>query len=187
MAEDAVDMAIKTFNLKPNGRQTPHCTGGVESNHHNDIQPNRHCQTQHLRLIGANGYSSTLFVDLIRRFSLEPDIAKHLSHSYGDRAWEVVALSKRVDAKSQRLAPAFPYVDGEVRHAVRNEYARTAADVLARRTRLAFLDVHAALAALPMVIGIMGEELNWSKEEKQSERRKAVQFLRSMGLKEEDN
>jgi glycerol-3-phosphate dehydrogenase len=54
-------------------------------------------------------------------------------------------------------------VDGEVRYAVRHEYAQTAVDVLARRTRLAFLNAQAALESLPRVIDIMSEELGWDK------------------------
>jgi len=42
------------------------------------------------------------------------------------------------------------------------EYACSAIDVLARRTRLAFLNVHAAEEALPRVIDIMARELQWS-------------------------
>lgn len=51
----------------------------------------------------------------------------------------------------------------QVYQAVR-EYACTAVDVLARRTRLAFLNVNAAQQALPMVIDIMAKELAWSKD-----------------------
>jgi len=47
------------------------------------------------------------------------------------------------------------------------EYACTAVDVIARRMRLAFLNVQAAEEALPEVIDIMAEELKWSKAEKQ--------------------
>lgn len=43
------------------------------------------------------------------------------------------------------------------------EYARRAVDVLARRTRLAFLNVPAAEEVLPRVIEIMAHELGWSK------------------------
>jgi len=42
------------------------------------------------------------------------------------------------------------------------EYACSAIDVLARRLRLAFLNVHAAEEALPRVIEIMARELGWN-------------------------
>jgi glycerol-3-phosphate dehydrogenase len=69
-----------------------------------------------------------------------------------------------------------------VRYAVRHEYAQTAVDVIARRTRLSFLNAHAALNALPRVVDIMAEELNWSLSRKRQEMKKATVFLASMGL-----
>jgi glycerol-3-phosphate dehydrogenase len=58
----------------------------------------------------------------------------------------------------------------------------TAIDVLARRTRLSFLDAHAALDALPRIVDIMAEELGWSYSERKKQISKAFQFLGSMGL-----
>jgi glycerol-3-phosphate dehydrogenase len=48
-------------------------------------------------------------------------------------------------------------------YAVR-EYAASAVDILARRTRLAFVNVRAAEHALPRVIELMSRELGWSKQ-----------------------
>lgn len=58
------------------------------------------------------------------------------------------------------------------------EYACKAVDVIARRTRLAFLNVDAALEALPRVLEIMQVELGWSDEKKQAEMEEALEFLR---------
>jgi len=58
------------------------------------------------------------------------------------------------------------YCDEQVIYAVR-EYAATAVDVLARRTRLAFLNVRAAEESLPRVIELMSRELGWSKQHEQ--------------------
>ena len=73
-------------------------------------------------------------------------------------------------------------IDAEVRYAVRHEYALTAIDVLARRTRLSFLNARAALDALPRVVDIMADELGWSYKERKNQISKGVQFLGSMGL-----
>ena len=43
------------------------------------------------------------------------------------------------------------------------EQARRAVDVIARRTRLAFLNVPATEEALPRIIEIMAQELKWNK------------------------
>jgi glycerol-3-phosphate dehydrogenase len=53
---------------------------------------------------------------------------------------------------------------------------------LARRTRLAFLNVQAGLEALPVVIDLMAEELKWDSRRKDMEWKDAVGFLVSMGL-----
>jgi glycerol-3-phosphate dehydrogenase len=42
--------------------------------------------------------------------------------------------------------------------------------MIARRMRLSFLNVQAAQEALPIIVDIMAEELNWSKEEKEVSR-----------------
>ena len=73
-------------------------------------------------------------------------------------------------------------IDAEVRYAVRHEYALTAIDVLARRTRLSFLNARAALDALPRVVDIMADEFGWSYKERKNQISKGVQFLGSMGL-----
>lgn len=74
-------------------------------------------------------------------------------------------------------------LDAEVRYAIRNEYAVSAIDVLARRTRLSFLNARAALDALPRVVEIMADELQWSYAERQRQIANTVKFLESMGLK----
>jgi len=51
-------------------------------------------------------------------------------------------------------------------YAVR-EYAATVIDVLARRTRLAFLNVRAAEESLPRIVELMSRELGWSKQHEQ--------------------
>ncbi|KIX96459.1 uncharacterized protein Z520_07725 [Fonsecaea multimorphosa CBS 102226] len=188
MAEDAVDKAIEAFKLQPKPTSYVPDISGV-----NGIDPsvsllNGTCQTHHIRLIGAHGYSTTLFINLIQHFGLDPDVAKHLASDYGDRAWDVAALASPTDntehypLRGQRLSSLYPFIDGEVRYAVRSEYAQTAVDVLARRTRLSFLNAQAALHALPKVIDIMAEELKWSEKRKQAEWKDTVTFLASMGL-----
>ncbi|GFN82938.1 glycerol-3-phosphate dehydrogenase, mitochondrial [Plakobranchus ocellatus] len=63
------------------------------------------------------------------------------------------------------------------------EYACRAIDVIARRTRLSFINVHAAQEALPRVIEMMAEELNWDEKRKQEELAHAERYLRAeMGL-----
>ena len=185
MAEETVDEAIKLYDLKTGPvLQAPRVSGTEMID---DSAPlDGTCQTHQVRLIGAHGFSKTLFINLIQHFGVETDVAKHLTESYGDRAWTVAALSapteKRFPVRGIRISALYPFIDGEVRYAVRHEYAQTAVDVLARRTRLAFLNAQAALEALPTVIDLMAEELNWDSKRKEVEWKDTVQFLASMGL-----
>ncbi|EHY54493.1 mitochondrial glycerol-3-phosphate dehydrogenase [Exophiala dermatitidis] len=185
MAEDAVDEAIKQFNLETKPLTAPVRISGTEV--YDDAAPlDGTCQTHQVRLVGAHGYSKTLFISLIQHFGIETEVAKHLAEAYGDRAWTVAALSsptgQRFPVRGQRISQLYPYIDGEVRYAVRHEFAQSAADVLARRTRLAFLNAQAALEALPRVIDLMAEELKWDKKRQDLEWKETVNFLASMGL-----
>jgi len=189
MAEDAVDKAIEVFKLKPGKvANVPDISGLGLFN--DAAMLDGSCQTHRVRLIGAHGYSKTLFINLIQHFGLDADVAKHLAQSYGDRAWDVAALaasatkSMNYPFRGRKLSPTYPFIDGEVRYAVRSEYAQTAVDVLARRTRLSFLNAQAALEALPTVIDLMGEELQWNQARKDLEWTETVHFLASMGLPE---
>lgn len=82
----------------------------------------------------------------------------------------------------KRLDVSYPYIDAEVTWACRREYACTAVDVIARRTRLSFLNAEASLEALPKVIDIMAREHKWSSREKERQFKAATTFLQSMGL-----
>lgn len=185
MSEEAVDEAMKQFSLKGcTVPQAPSISGSEKINDTAVLDGS--CQTHQVRLVGAHGYSKTLFINLIQHFGLETEVAKHLTQSYGDRAWTVAALSapteQRFPVRGVRISALYPFIDGEVRYAVRHEYAQTAVDVLARRTRLAFLNFQAALEALPTVIDLMADELKWDSKRKQVEWSETVNFLLSMGL-----
>jgi glycerol-3-phosphate dehydrogenase len=180
MAEDAVDKAIEVFDLTPQAPATIPNISGFSHSHITSSLLDGTCQTQQIRLIGAHGYSPTLHINLIQHFHLEPDIATHLAQSYGDRAWEVAACAS--GDVNMRLSPQYPLIEAEIRYAVQREYAMTAIDVLARRTRLSFMDAKAALEALPKVVECMGQELGWSATRQEEEWMTTVRFLGTMGL-----
>lgn len=164
MAEETVDAAIKACDLKPkNG-----------------------CLTKGLMLEGGHNWTPTSFIRLVQDYGLETEVAIHLSNTYGDQAERVAEMSsltgKRWPVTGVRLHQEFPYLEAEVRYAVK-EYARTAVDVIARRTRMSFLNVLAADEALPRIVEIMAGELKWSKSKQQEELERAKNFLKTeMGL-----
>ena len=185
MAEETVDTALKLYHLTPSPLLHAPPISGTELI--DDSAPlDGTCQTHQVRLIGAHGFSKTLFINLVQHFGIETHVAQHLVESYGDRAWVVAALSspteKRFPVRGIKISQLYPFIDGEVRYSVRHEYAQTATDVLARRTRLAFLNAQAALEALPQVIDLMAAELGWDAQRQAVEWRETVSFLASMGL-----
>ncbi|KAK5645639.1 hypothetical protein RI129_004103 [Pyrocoelia pectoralis] len=161
MAEEAIDAAVEACNLKPTSTKS---------------------QTDGLLIEGAHGWTPTMYIRLVQDFGLECEVAQHLAKSYGDRAFAVAKLAaltgKRWPIIGIKLHPEFPYIDAEIRYGVR-EYAMTAVDMIARRLRLAFLNVQAAEEALPYIIKIMGEELSWSEAEKAKQLKTATEFLQN--------
>ena len=159
---------------------------------HNHFNKNlRECTTESTQLLGAPGWNRGLFLHLIQNYHrvkhtsgsnhIAPmcsDIAQHLSHSYGVRSFMVAELAQQGYGK--RLAHGHPYIEAEVVHAVKSEFALTAVDVLARRLRLAFLDAEGARQALPRTLDIMADLLQWDEQKKESERVAALRFLQTM-------
>ncbi|KAI7863118.1 FAD dependent oxidoreductase-domain-containing protein [Spinellus fusiger] len=165
MAMETVDRAIEVFGLKPTGP----------------------CITETVMLLGSKEYTKTMFIRLVQEFGMDTEVASHLANSYGDRSWNIghkiedpTSMSWPVYGK--RISPNYPYIEAEVRYAARQEYAATAVDVLARRTRLAFLNAEAAYQSLPRVIEILSEELNWDQDRQKEEYLSTVAFLKTMGL-----
>uniref|UniRef100_A0A8C5PW22 Glycerol-3-phosphate dehydrogenase n=1 Tax=Leptobrachium leishanense TaxID=445787 RepID=A0A8C5PW22_9ANUR len=157
MAEDTMDAAVNAHNLKAGP-----------------------CRTVGLFLEGGKDWSPTLYIRLVQDYGLESEVAQHLASTYGDKAFEVAKLAKvtgkRWPIVGKRLVSEFPYIEAEVKYALR-EYACTAVDVISRRTRLAFLNVQAAEEALPRIIDIMAKEFSWKEQKKQEELETAKQFL----------
>jgi len=137
--------------------------------------------TDGLKLEGGHTWTPTMFIRLVQDLGVDTSVAQHLSDTYGDRAFSVGKMAgltgQRWPVVGKRIHQEFPYIDAEVRYAVR-EYAATAVDVIARRLRLSFLNVQAAEEALPTVIQIMSEELGWDEEEQSKQMETALEFLR---------
>ncbi|KAM6397467.1 glycerol-3-phosphate dehydrogenase, mitochondrial isoform 1-T1 [Pluvialis apricaria] len=157
MAQDTIDAAIQAHDLKAGSSKT---VG--------------------LQLQGAEEWSPTLYIRLVQDYGLESEVAQHLAATYGDKAFEVAKIAqvtgKRWPIVGKRLVSEFPYIEAEVVYGVK-EYARTAVDMISRRTRLAFLNVQAAEEALPRIVDIMAKELNWSEQKKKEEFEAAKKFL----------
>jgi glycerol-3-phosphate dehydrogenase len=82
---------------------------------------------------------------------------------------------------AEKLHIDFSYQKADVVNAVRNEMARTVEDVLARRTRILFLDAKAAIEISQKVAEIMADELvkdeKWIDEQVKEFKRVAENYL----------
>lgn len=134
----------------------------------NKILEAQPCVTRGMMFEGAHNYTSMLYRTISQNYGIEEQVATHLCQTYGDKVYEVLKLCKSTGQKfpviGHRLHPDFPFLEAEVRYAVK-EYARIPADILARRTRLSLLDARAARQVLPRIVAIMAEELKWSPSE----------------------
>ncbi|PWF49033.1 glycerol-3-phosphate dehydrogenase/oxidase [Massilia glaciei] len=99
--------------------------------------------TAHLRLVGAPAPGAPTT-------ALREAPGEHL---YGSE----VEWLRQLPGHANALAPGL--TEAMVRFAARHEYARTVEDVLARRSRLLFLDARAAAQAAPAVARLLSEEL----------------------------
>lgn len=160
MAQDAVDVAVEVAGL----------------------QPARRCRTHDMRLVGGGSYAPHMHAALAQTrlagVDMAPTVARHLARAYGDRAPLVVAIAAG-EGLGKRLDSAHPVLEAEVAYAARHEMCRTASDFLARRSRLAFLDVPAAKRALPRVVEVLGGELGWGRRRRSRELASAQEFLKT--------
>jgi glycerol-3-phosphate dehydrogenase len=140
MALDAVDHALRRFNLAP---------------------PRPTCQTEQLPIIGSANYNEKGDLELSKKHGFDADVASYLNRTYGDQAEQVAKLAD--GGVGTRLVQNHPVLEAEVIYAVRYELAERVIDVLARRMPLALVDSEAAKLAAPRVLEIMAEELGWDQ------------------------
>ncbi len=88
---------------------------------------------------------------------------------YGTDIEKIDAIIASDKSSSEKLLPNYPFKKVHVIHAVRDEFAHTVEDVLARRIRLLFLDARAAIEVAPKVAEIVAKELGkdevWKKNQ----------------------
>jgi len=158
MAEDAVDAAVG------------HAKGALDHA--------QKCRTRRMMLMGGQQYTPLVPIQLVQKYHMGHRLAKHLAHSYGDQAFAVADMAAKTGFR--RLCPdsSHEFLEAEVEYCT-HEYASTASDVLARRTRLAFLDYERSVACAPRVVELMGECLGWDADRRGTEVRDTLAFLQT--------
>jgi len=115
----------------------------------------RACVTKKLPIHGAAGYRAPA--------AGASAFDVHLAHRYGTDADAVRALIAANPELGEPLVPGLPYVKAEAVFAVREEMARTLADVLDRRTRCRLLDRAATATAAEAVARLLAPEWGWDE------------------------
>jgi glycerol-3-phosphate dehydrogenase len=128
MGEDVIDMALKTSDIKA----LPSCTAT-------------------LKLFGGEAAASP------QQFEQQGNAFDPLRY-YGSEANEMRALLRRYPDLSEPIVDTLPYRKIEVMWGVRYEMARTAEDILHRRTRCACLDKLGTEKARDKVVRWIQEE-----------------------------
>jgi len=178
MAEDAVDAVLKqNKTLEAEAKKS-----AAKAKYVIDTKKIGESATLNAPLIGAAGWSLQLPTTL-KRLGFDKDVAEHLAHNYGDKAFDVSRVVSREKSLNRRLASGYPFLEAEVVYAARHEYALTATDMIANRIRLAFLNSDASYHALPRVIALMARELHWDTARKVLEYQHAAHFLSTMNRK----
>lgn len=139
------------------------------------LTPARDCVTHDMRLVGSRAFTPDGGVLLAKTGGLPADIAEHLYHTYGDQTEKLLPLISVYG--TARLSPAHPFLEAEVLHAVREEQAMRAEDVLIRRMTLALLDSAEAKAAVDRVVELMAAELGWDEARRTEERDLALRHV----------
>jgi glycerol-3-phosphate dehydrogenase len=150
-----------TIHIDPSGLLT--ITGGKWTTYRNMAEdtvnqaaelaglPERRSPTKHLNIHGFHRHAEKFEALAV----------------YGSDAPAIRELMQADPALAEPLHPALPYTGAEVVWAARSEMARTAEDVLARRTRALFLNARAAVAMAPRVSELLARELRrdaeWAK------------------------
>lgn len=113
--------------------------------------------TEHARLPGAPDDLDALVRELEERagtLRLPPGVARALATTYGTRGREVLDRVEAMPEEGRVLCPHAPMLLAEARFAVETEMARTAADVLLRRTRCGWEECEGK-DALPDVLDVL--------------------------------
>lgn len=135
------------------------------------------CRTKNFKYVGANElvgpqehnpkraryFEQQVDVqrDLEEFYKMPSDVAEHLSHFYGYRAFEVAELAKK--RGTARLHESLPYLEVEVPYCVQQEMAVRLSDVIMRRLRIGVTDTWLTMQCLPKCTILMKNELGWDR------------------------
>lgn len=143
------------------------------------------CITEERPLRGGVGYTKNVPVQLVQKYGVSEETAKHLARTYGMNAFDVCEMTKPSGKRWPRfgklLIEGYPYLEAEVEYVCKNEMACSVTDMLTLRTRLAFLNSEAAMEVAPKVADLMAKPLGWNKAKKNRQLAEAQKAIAEFG------
>ena len=122
-------------------------------------------RSEQRRLPGGDLVSLNAAIHDARETVHDAAVSERLTLAYGSRWRNVWSFAQRDQSLARRLVEDLPYLLAEVPHAVEREMACTLADVLIRRTHVAFETRDHGRAAARRIAPLMAALLDWSDAE----------------------
>jgi glycerol-3-phosphate dehydrogenase len=138
------------------------------------LVPIRACETYNYNFIGKGGYSENMYLKIAQDYKLDIESAKRLRNYYGGEVFEILG------SKPKEIIKGTGYFEEEVLHAIRNEFALSVLDFIARRIRILFTNLEMADNFVKPVLSIMGKELKWTATKKTQEEKEARGLIKSL-------
>lgn len=126
-------------------------------------------ESEHTPLPGGDMVSRDGAVHDARNTVHDSAVGERLALAYGTRWRNVWSYAQRDASLARRLVDDLPYLTAEVPHAVERELACTLADVLVRRTHVAFETRDHGRGAARRIAPLMGALLSWSDREREQQ------------------
>jgi glycerol-3-phosphate dehydrogenase len=133
-------------------------------------KPVKDSVTEKLPLVGADGYFALVqqSAQIAAESSLSEETVIHLLNRYGSLIYEVLDIVESDSKLAAPLDPSLPYIKAEIVHAATHEGAQSVADVMSRRTRLAFEAENSGAHLADEVAKLVGAELGWGAKERKA-------------------
>ncbi|KAG5860250.1 glycerol-3-phosphate dehydrogenase [Encephalitozoon hellem] len=159
IAEDAIDLAVSAFYLKPKGP----------------------CVTKYVQILGADEYSEDTWICVQKKLNVPKDVAKRLVRFYGTGALRLANYIKK--GKKSLLSEKYSYFCEEVEYCIDNEMAVRICDVLCNRLMIGLVDVKEAYGCIRKVLEIFKRKHRWDADRCNDEEINAIRMLNTYGLK----
>lgn len=133
---------------------------------------------QHAMQLKGIPFDKTYFSEVKMVDSPAEAVRDSRLREYGTCANAILLLEASKDEYAERIHPNLPITYGMIAYSMREEYAETVEDILARRTRALYIDAHASLSCVEKVAACMAREQNRSEQWTQQQIRNCSETIR---------